>query len=437
MAEEQVGGGGRVETDEPGLDVAARFAEREPLVAQFERPLQLAAAGVEVPQAEVDPQRHVAELTGQRQHPLVDRLHLRRRQAADDAERHRQQAAHADLAAVPLGRRRHRIEGLETVLEVGDRFGMGRAAHRQLAGLEPALERLRVFLAGEEVVGDFLALRRVAGLASILHRGGDAQVDLLALAAQQRIVGGVADQCVLERVAGLGAEAPPVHQARLHQLAQLALERVDRVRGHGGEQPEREGPPDHRGELRHFLGGAQARQARRQRVTQRRRQLAPVGRLAALEHRSGQLLDEQRHAVGLGDDMLLDARGELRVAREELDQLLGILAAQGAERDLHHAGPRSPRDVDRVRPDRHHQQQRRGRRLLDQPIEPRQGGGVEPVEILDQQDHRLGLGHRQHQRHQRLERLLALPLRRHRRQRRRPGRQRQIEQRREQRQSPR
>ena len=435
MTEERVGGRGGIEADQARLVVARRLAQCQPLLRQVPRLLQPAAARVEVPLTEVDAERHiVAELAGQDQHALVHRLDVGRRQPADHAERHRQQAAQPDLHPIAIGRRRHRVQGLEAVLQMADGFRVGRAAHRQLARLEPALERLRVLLAGEVVMGDLFALRDVAGLTSILHRSGDAQVDLLALAPEQRVVGRVADQRVLERVAGLDAEAAPVDEAGLHQLAQLALERVDGVRGDRGEQLERERAADHRGELGDFLGGAQARQPRRQRVAERRRQLAPVTRLTALEHRPGQLLDEQRHAVGLGDDVLLDAGGERRVAGQQLDQLLGVLAAERAERDLHDPGPRPPRDVEGVGPDRHHQQQRRGRRLIDQPFEPGQRRGVEPVQVLDQHNHRLAFGHRQHQRDQCLERFLALAFGRHRRQGRRLGRLRQIEERGEQRQ---
>ena len=79
-------------------------------------------------------------------------------------------------------------------------------------------------------MGDLFGLRPVgAGALLLVHRRGDAHVDLLALAAEQRVVGGVAHERVLERVARLGAEAAPVHQPRLHQLAQLALERVEAV----------------------------------------------------------------------------------------------------------------------------------------------------------------------------------------------------------------
>ena len=158
---------------------------------------------------------------------------------------------------------RLQLQRLERVLQVADRLGVGRTGDRRLPGLEPAFAGRCVLLAGHVVDGRSpRSAPRRRRAAVLVHRGGDAHVDLLALAAQQRIVGGVADQRVLERVARRGAEAAPVDEPRLHQLAQLALERVQAVRRDRGEQAQREGAADHRGELRHFLGRAEPREAR-------------------------------------------------------------------------------------------------------------------------------------------------------------------------------
>ena len=100
-----------------------------------------------------------------------------------------------DLASVTVRRWRLRLERLERLLEVADRFGVGRAADGELAGLEPALEGAVVLLAGHVVVGDLLALRCLAaGALLLVHGGRDAQMDLLTLAPQQRVVGRVANR---------------------------------------------------------------------------------------------------------------------------------------------------------------------------------------------------------------------------------------------------
>ena len=72
---------------------------------------------------------------------------------------------------------------------------------------------------------------------------------------------------------------------------------------------------DRGADLRHLLDGGEAVEARHQRIVQRRRDrerrqgageliaVAGVREQAGFEHRLGQLLDEQRHAVGLGYDL--------------------------------------------------------------------------------------------------------------------------------------
>jgi hypothetical protein len=88
--------------------------------------------------------------------------------------------------------------------------------------------------------------------------------------------------------------------------------------GYGSEQPVGKLAADARPDLGHLLHRDQAVEARHQRITQGRRDSqcgqgpvqhqAPVALLEhpGFEHRLGQLLDEQRHTVGLGDDLVED-----------------------------------------------------------------------------------------------------------------------------------
>ena len=270
-------------------------------------------------------------------------------------------------------------------------------------------------------------------MASVLHRGGDPQVDLLALAPEQRVVGRVADQRVLERVAGL-RPAAPVDQAGLHQLAQLALERVDRVRGDAASSLSENARPITEASWATSL----AVPRRASRAVSESRSVVGSSRQSLDSPPSS--IDRVSSSTNSGTPSVLATMCCWTRAASVVSpdsswiSCLGVLAAERAERDLHDPGPRPPRDVEGVGPDRHHQQQRRGRGLIDQPFEPGQRRGVEPVQVLDQQDHRLDFGHRQHERDQRFEGFLALAFGRHRRQRWRLGRVRQIEERGEQRQ---
>ena len=71
----------------------------------------------------------------------------------------------------------------------------------------------------------------------------------------------------------------------------------------GDRRQQREGelPADDRGDLRHLARLVEAVEPRHQRILERRRHRRAV--LARrFHHAPGQLLDEQRHAIGLGDD---------------------------------------------------------------------------------------------------------------------------------------
>ena len=184
--------------------------------------------------------------------------------------------------------------------------------------------------------------------------------------------------------------------------------------------------------MRDLLGRAHAIEPRGQRLTQRGRQLPPLSRVAPVEHRARHFFDEQRNAVGLGRDLLAEPWRQRPIAQHQLDQLPGFRSAERAQRQLGDPGVRAPGHVDGIEPDGHDQQQRRRGRLIDEPLEPRQARGIEPMEIFDDEHHGFVLGHFEQQRDQRFERLFPLPLGRHRRNR-RPIGGRQVEQRCEQR----
>ncbi len=263
-------------------------------------------------------------------------------------------------------------------------------------------------------MGNLFALHLVcSGALALVHRHRNPQVHLLPLPSQQRVVRGVPDQRVLERVASLRAEPALMHETRLHEAAQLTLQRVLALGSDGGQQFPRERAPDHRGELRDLLGRADAIEPRGQRITQRGWQLPPFPRVAPVEHRARHFFHEQRNAVGLRRDLLAQPGRHRPIAHHELNQLSGFRAAERAERQLRHAGVRAPGHVHGIEADGHDEQQRRRGRLIDEPLEPRQGRRVEPMEIFDHEDNGFALGHFEQQRHQRFERLLALPLGRH------------------------
>ena len=223
----------------------------------------------------------------------------------------------------------------------------------------------------------------------------DLPVKFVALAAQQAAVGGLLDQGVLELVDDIGRCAAAIDQLGLDQLVQGILERHLVERGHGGQQLVAEHAAERRGQMRDVLDAGEAIEARHQRVVQgfgnrqqrqRTGQTEPVSRgleSAQLEHRLGELLDIEGHAVGPGDDMVEDLGRQLPAAGHLLDQRRRLAVAEMGE------GERG--DVRKTRPGRHEtgpvgdqQQDRHALNAIDHQMEQLARRGVDPVCVLEQ-----------------------------------------------------
>ena len=101
---------------------------------------------------------------------------------------------------------------------------------------------------------------------------------------------------------------------------------------------------DRGADLRDLLDRGEAVEARKQRVVERRgdrerRQragklvaVARVREQARLEHRLGQLLDEQGHAVGLGDDLRGTSAGRALAPTTRSTMRRALAAAEPGER---------------------------------------------------------------------------------------------------------
>ena len=223
-----------------------------------------------------------------------------------------------------------------------------------------------------------------------LERLGDAGMQALAVAVQQAGIGGVAHQGVLEGIGGLWRRAAAIDQAGGDQLVERAAELALVERGHRGEQFVGEGAAERGAELGDGLGAGQPVEPRHQRVLQAGRNLE-LDRLdivrVALEQRPGDLLDEQRHAVGLADD-LLDDRGRQGPRAGDLgDERQAPPAVEPLEPDRQHMGIARPGRIE-ARPEGDHDEDRQGLGALDQPAEQGQRAGIEQAGILEIHHHR-------------------------------------------------
>ena len=205
----------------------------------------------------------------------------------------------------------------------------------------------------------------------------------------------------------------------VERLAQfLHLEVRDRA-----QQLEWEPPADGGGGLRHLAHRRQTVEPGRQRIVHGRRDgdrgdragelvvVAGGAQQAQLEHGLGQLLHEERHAVGLLQDLVEHLLGQRLVAADLLHKRRALAPAEPAQRQLG--------DVALADPGRRElgaegqQQQSRYRAYpLDQLVDELQRRGVGPMDILEQHERRPPAGQRLELIEQDLERKLLLALRR-------------------------
>ena len=223
----------------------------------------------------------------------------------------------------------------------------------------------------------------------LLEDRGDAGVQLLPATAQQAAVGRLLDQCVLEAVGRLRRRAAPEHQLGIDQLLQGLLQIALAQWRHRGQQRIGELAPDRRTDLRHLLDRSEAVEARHQRVVQgrgnrerRQRVLLGVGDQPRFQHGLGQLLEEQRHAVGPRDDLVADLGRQCPTADQPLDHGRALAAAQPVELQQRGVCLGAPGRRE-VRPEGHHHQHADLLDALDHQTEELEGRGIDPLRILE------------------------------------------------------
>ena len=140
-------------------------------------------------------------------------------------------------------------------------------------------------------------------------------------------------------------------------------------------------------------------------VAVRRRRVA-----RRLQHGLGELLDEQRHAVGPGDDLLQDGVGQRVAARHRRGQCSALPPGQPVQRYQRRVRPAAPGRGEVGAEGQQHQHPL-ARDPPDEPVEQLQRGRVGPVQIFEDGQHRLPAGEAGHLLDQDLDRRLPLLLR--------------------------
>ena len=277
-------------------------------------------------------------------------------------------------------------EQRESSIELDQALDAGTAPQRGQPGTQPPDRRPVVKSRLGRVMSQQVR-HCLAGVgAAARQRGDDAPVQPPPFSPQQRAVGGILHQRVLAGIAHVGRRAAGEQEAGADQPVQCLPDHPLGQFRHCEQQVFGEFPPDRGADLRHLPRCRNAVETRHQQRLQAgrhdRRRPRAVGRRRPVQHRLGEFLGEQRHAVGLPGDPL-QQRGRQRTGagdlRREFCRLLPVEPAQG---DQAGAGMTDPgRHEFRAIGD--NEQNRQPRQPVDQPVEQFQRAGVGPVRVLE------------------------------------------------------
>ena len=195
----------------------------------------------------------------------------------------------------------------------------------------------------------------------------------------QGVVGGVADQLVMEAV----AVAVAFDQAFAHQFGERRVDRRFAQQRADVLAPERLALDGGRAQQR-ALGGLEPVQPRGQQRLDRGRHLRQ--RLALVVDHRHQLGDEQRVALRHLEDAPADVGADRRGAGEPVQELARVPGGERVEHER--VRPPGRAVVEQLRPGGPEQQQRRVAHRLGQVVEEVQEGLVGPLQVVDGQDER-------------------------------------------------
>ncbi len=228
----------------------------------------------------------------------------------------------------------HVAEQIKPARIVSDGFcmcGSGGGAIARALPVADGLLGLSSF--GEVSRHDFrLEFRRIREF--LAQDRSDAPMQRLARRAQQALVGHVLNQGVLEHTGRLAAGAAALDEPRCVELVERQFDFPRRLLANRAEQLVGELATERRSHLSDGFTHRQTVQPRHERILkgrrhiQRRTRRIPLG----LEQCAGELLDEQRNAVGLGDDVGEHRLGEPGVLGDAIDQRARLAPIDATER---------------------------------------------------------------------------------------------------------
>ena len=184
------------------IGVSVRLGLRQERIAHSDGGIKLRAHVIDAPKvpASAKPALAVAKFLGQVSHALVRHLSFRRGRAECIGERDAESAEQLELEARSIGRGRHSPQQSDRPGERVRRLAHRRPAERRATCPRPCLRRARVEPGFGQVVGEQLGLAFDDTRKPVLEYLRDASVQLLAPGFEQRLIGDIFDQGVLETV---------------------------------------------------------------------------------------------------------------------------------------------------------------------------------------------------------------------------------------------
>ena len=309
---------------------------------------------------------------------------------------------------------------------MGDRLLEGRAPQSLVARSSPPFDGEIVVAGLGEVTRDRLGLGRRA----IAQKLSGAAMQRLAPAFEQVFVGRVLDQRVLETVFGLGRQALDQENVGLGELFQRLLQRRLVHFRDCAQEGKGKAAPKHGADHRDLARRTEPIEPRGQGLLQGRRDRLRAALFGAFEQEPRDLLDEQRHAAGTLADAIDHLARQGATLGDLADHLPNLRAIEGRKRHRAVMRARAPRRAE-FRPRGRDNQERRKRAAFRKAPQRLERGRIGPVQILDRQHDRLRARPRQEPGRNRRQLPAAQFLRR---ERQRPlGRERNVDERRQQR----
>ena len=215
--------------------------------------------------------------------------------------------------------------------------------------------------------------------------------------AEQRAIGRVLDQRVLEQIGGQRRISAAGQQPRLNETVKRRRQRRLVEASHPRQERMGKLAPDRRSDLRHVLGRSQPVEPRHQRSMEaggnekrRRGGRRGLGSRRALvlrlQHCPRHLLDEQRYSIGALDNMAADLFRQRPAADDLLDEEARLAGPQPIDRERGHERPPDPRR-DELLPERHEQQNPEAIDPFDEPAQRFQARRIGPVGVLEDHQH--------------------------------------------------